>query len=167
MPRTGNNDSSYLYICGALCLPVIVTLIFALVTAVCVLDGVLSMLIGNAIFRDVHPSDYTDNRHASIIGAVGGCIASVAFSIIIPCLPILSYVAPFISVGYGAAVGAIGSAVLDAADIDIGHIDVRNATKAGAVGGAILIPIQLVMGLIFYLLGARTFDRRSDDRLLL
>ncbi|TDL27134.1 hypothetical protein BD410DRAFT_783325 [Rickenella mellea] len=130
---------------------VIFALNFGMVCANAALGGVINMILGNHILRIAHLSHYTSNIWACRIGAIGGPIAAIAFSVlnVIQCGPemagIIQILNLFISVALGAATGAIGCSILIKHHVELpGDIDVLHAARAGALGAAILGPGLLI-----------------------
>ncbi|KAF8992291.1 hypothetical protein BDQ17DRAFT_1332393 [Cyathus striatus] len=118
--------------------------------------------------------EYTDDLDASIIGAVGGCVASIPFGITFWFLPmVMVYCGTVILVAFSAAAGAIGSAILHAKNIET-HLNVVNATKAGAIGGvAIELIIFISIIVLLFLASLASFfidgigsihERRSEKK---
>ena len=120
---------------------------------------ILIRLTGNGILRSAHLAHYTDNASAAAIGATGGSVTSIIFSVFIKVTG--TGEAPFFkSLGgtilFSTLTGTIGCTILMHNDVDLGPIDVLHATRAGAVGGAVLglamavalLPILLVVSAI-------------------
>ncbi|KAF9552110.1 hypothetical protein CPC08DRAFT_714916 [Agrocybe pediades] len=140
------------YILAGLTSVVIVAIILGIYAAIGALDGTLCMLIGNGILRVSLLSHYTTDKFAAIIGSIGGSIT---------CLPFLSLSAlsnkkpkitfhdlPLLMLSgcaLGALIGTIGCAILKKHVQDlVGGIDVLHAARAGAVGGAIMVPANIL-----------------------
>jgi len=130
-------------------------------------NGAVIMLIGNGILRAAHLSHYTTNRVAAIIGAVGSLVAGAVLSIPINCVtvnqqdengrPRSSWTTYFTTVLVGTLTGTFGAAILKHYHFDLEGTDVLHATRAGALGGAILgsgvlFLIPLVVLAIFIIL---------------
>ena len=120
-------------------------------------------LIGNAILRAAHLAHYTDNAMAAAIGATGSPVAVLiigVFSQIVPTGEDGNVWWPFgllLYVGVMTLSGTLGAAILRHNHVDLRGIDVLHATRAGALGGAILGPgsllaaplILLGLGIVF------------------
>lgn len=124
---------------------------------------------GNAVLRKAGHSGYTDDRSAAMVGATGGVLSTLLFGLFSSLLsepaansmtsletpPVVVQLAS--SIVIGTLTGTIGSSILIFSDVDIGGLDVIHATRAGAVGGAImtlaaLIFIPIVLGMLVCLL---------------
>ncbi|KAF4613220.1 hypothetical protein D9613_010959 [Agrocybe pediades] len=144
------------YILAGLISVVIVAIILGCYAAIGALDGTLCMydssLIGNGILRVSLLSHYTTNKFAATIGAIGGSIT---------CLPLLLLSAlsnkkpkitlhdlPWLMLfgcALGALLGTLGCAILEKHVHDLpGGIDVLHAARAGAVGGTIMVPANIL-----------------------
>ncbi|PPQ87532.1 hypothetical protein CVT25_008534 [Psilocybe cyanescens] len=115
--------------------------------------GAVGILIGNGILRAAHLEHYTNNASAAAIGATGAIIASMAVGLLLQCLCIKTdeehpapwYISMSTTVVVHTLSGAIGTAILRRHHVDLGGIDVLHATRAGALGGAILGPGSIVI----------------------
>lgn len=121
------------------------------------------------MLRKAGHSGYTDDRSAAMVGAAGGVLSTLLFGLFSALLseptsssmsslenpPVIVQLAS--SVVIGTLTGTIGSSILVYSGVDIGGLDVIHATRAGAVGGAImtlaaLILIPIVLGMLVCLL---------------
>jgi len=121
-------------------------------------------LIGNGILRAAHLSHYTTNRVAAIIGAVGSLVAAPVIGIPLNCImgdqrdengrPRSSWTTILTTVLVGTLTGTLGAAVLKHNHFDLQGTDVLHATRAGALGGAILGPGAIfILPLVFLAIG--------------
>ncbi|RXW16765.1 hypothetical protein EST38_g9087 [Candolleomyces aberdarensis] len=112
-------------------------------------------LIGNAVLRRAGHSGYVDDKTAAAVGATGGTLATLCFGIFSsifskPRFNALSFEEPplpiqFVSsVVVGTLSGTFGSLILLRGHVDLHGLDVLHATRAGAVGGAIMTLAALV-----------------------
>ncbi|KDR76996.1 hypothetical protein GALMADRAFT_155688 [Galerina marginata CBS 339.88] len=112
-------------------------------------SGAAVVFIGNAIFRTVDPSHYTDNTSALAIGAAGGWLSSLLGALITSGIPIAAikadknherpwFISAFIHFLCAILAGATGGEILALYHVDVGGIDTLHAAFAGALGGAIL-----------------------------
>ncbi|KAF8809237.1 hypothetical protein BYT27DRAFT_7210234 [Phlegmacium glaucopus] len=111
--------------------------------------GAIALLTGNGILRAAHLAHYTSNASAAYIGGTYNEEGKETVPWYIQlCMHLL----------LSTLSGTIGCAVLLHRHVDLGGIDVLHATRAGALGGAILGPgsifvapwvISAVMFLIF------------------
>ena len=113
----------------------------------------ITRLIGNAILRAAHLAHYTDDASAAAIGATGGVIASIIVGIILHVVEDHWFIRLCSGVLASTLTGTIGCAILLHNHVDLGPIDVLHATRAGALGGAIIGPaMSFAVPLIFTLL---------------
>ena len=112
-------------------------------------------LTGNAPPQTLVPQDFTNNTSAAFIGVVGSLILSPPLYILhlrlIPRSPdywdqcisgmVLTI---FVFPPYSTVIGLIGSSVLLYCRVDLGGIDISNASIAGFFGGLLLIVPALV-----------------------
>ena len=123
----------------------------------------LVRLIGNGILRSAHLSHYTTNRVAAIIGAVGSLVAAPVIGTPLNCVtgnqqdengrPSLwiSYITTLL---FGTLSGTLGAAILKHNHFDLQGTDVLHATRAGALGGAIMGPGAIfLLPLVFLAIG--------------
>ena len=106
-------------------------------------------LTGNGILRAAHLAHYTNNASAALIGVVGSLISVFILWVFSPCIPktrdengnekIHGFIQTCMWLLHSTLCGTIGSAVLRG-HVDLGGIDILHATRAGALGGAILGP---------------------------
>ncbi|TDL17224.1 hypothetical protein BD410DRAFT_885729 [Rickenella mellea] len=133
------------------------TIVGVIVVVSSTAGGLLSMLIGNAIFRDAH-HPFVDNRDAACIGALGGFIAGVASLSLQICLGwttclrcetesgmkyffgVLHCLSSFL------LAGPVGYAILRyAVPVAIpANFDVKRAFISSAVGSAILVGARII-----------------------
>ncbi|KAJ2915719.1 hypothetical protein MD484_g4685, partial [Candolleomyces efflorescens] len=129
---------------------VIMALIF------CSALGAILVVIGNAVLRRAGHSGYVDDKTAAAVGATGGTLATLCFGIFSfifskPRINGLSFEEPPVliqlvsSVVIGTLSGTFGSLVLLHGHVDLHGLDVLHATRAGAVGGAIMTLAALVV----------------------
>jgi len=107
-------------------------------------------LTGNGILRAAHLAHYTSNASAAYIGAVGSLISIFILALFTPFFPKTYdeegrettpwYIRLCTYLLLCTLSGTIGCAVLLHNHVDLGGIDVLHATRAGALGGAILGP---------------------------
>jgi hypothetical protein len=113
-------------------------------------------LIGNGILRTAHLAHYTDNASAAAIGATGAIIATIITGIFIQCFPKDEngqppwFITLFSNILVSTLTGTIGCAILMHHHVDLGPIDVLHATRAGALGGAILGPGMILIIPLFF-----------------
>ncbi|KAH9474437.1 hypothetical protein JR316_0012896 [Psilocybe cubensis] len=114
--------------------------------------GAVAMLIGNGILRAAHLAHYTNNASAAAIGATGAVIAALALGLLLQFFqkpneerPTPWYVTMCTTVVVHTLSGAIGTSILQRHHVDLGGIDVLHATRAGALGGAILGPGSILL----------------------
>ncbi|KIM41328.1 hypothetical protein M413DRAFT_146551 [Hebeloma cylindrosporum] len=113
-------------------------------------------LVGNGILRAAHLAHYTNNASAAAIGATGAIIASLIMGIFLQCMPKDEngeppwFITLFVNVLACTLTGTIGCAILIHNHVDLGPIDVLHATRAGALGGAILGPGMIVILPLFF-----------------
>lgn len=117
-------------------------------------------MIGNAILRAAHLAHYTDNGMAAAIGATGSPVAVLILSFPSQFIPKDEegrppwYISIFFQTGLMALSAVLGAAILRHNHIDLHGTDVLHATRAGALGGAILGPgTILATPIIFLALG--------------
>ncbi|KAF9484049.1 hypothetical protein BDN70DRAFT_917930 [Pholiota conissans] len=136
---------------GLLLIVLVIIPMFALSFALAAANGAVMLLAGNGILRAAHHAHYTpSNAIAAEIGAVGGVLSGLIFGFLAQCLPTdedgrLWW--PFSMAGsviVGTLSGAIGTAILNKHNVDLKGIDLLHATRAGALGGTILGPGQIV-----------------------
>lgn len=110
-------------------------------------------LTGNGILRAAHFANYTNNTSAAFIGAVGSLISVFILALFTSCIPIPKtgdargnqkakapwYIQICTYLLLSTLSGTTGSAIL-LHNHDLGGIDILHATRAGALGGAILGP---------------------------
>jgi hypothetical protein len=111
-------------------------------------------LIGNGILRAAHLSHYTTNRVAAIIGAVGSLVAVLVIGIPLNCVTgnqqdengrLPSWITYITTLLVGTLSGTLGAAILKHNHFDLQGTDVLHATRAGALGGAILGPGTILL----------------------
>ena len=143
-------------------------------------------LTGNGILRAAHFAHYTNNASAALIGVVGSLISVFILGLFRPCIPktrdekgnekIHWSIQACMCLLLSTLSGTIGSAVLLRGHVDLGGIDILHATRAGALGGAILGPGSVliapwVLATIFFVfspvwlaisMGARWVGERSS-----
>ncbi|KAJ2933346.1 hypothetical protein H1R20_g3761, partial [Candolleomyces eurysporus] len=121
-------------------------------------NGAIWMLAGNGILRAAHLPGYTTNSVAASVGAVGAIFAVMIVAVAISCLPCSNsedqpwYIRIAGTVLSGTLAGVLGFKILEK-HIDMKGLDLVHATRAGALGGAIIGPgaiilIPLVVGFI-------------------
>lgn len=116
----------------------------------------LTRLIGNGILRAAHLAHYTNNASAAAIGATGAIVASLSIGIFMQCIPKDEndqppwFISMFVNVLVSTLTGTIGSAILIRHHVDLGPIDILHATRAGALGGAILGPGMILIVPLFF-----------------
>jgi hypothetical protein len=82
---------------------------------------------------------------------VGGILSSLCTSIVFSIFPTDNegnqnfVVSMFRTVFFGALSGTIGASLLLSYKVDLGGIDVLHATRAGALGGTIIIPGSILL----------------------
>ncbi|KAF8815645.1 hypothetical protein BYT27DRAFT_7333860 [Phlegmacium glaucopus] len=173
-PIVGLNDISVLIWIGLRLAPVAILIVIGCVAllgfsfALTASTGAIALLTGNGILRAAHLAHYTSNASAAYIGAVGCLISTFILAIFTSFVPktynkegkeiVPWYVQLCTHLLLSTLSGTIGCAVLLHLHVDLGGIDVLHATRAGALGGAILGPgsifvvpwvISAVMFLIF------------------
>jgi hypothetical protein len=113
-------------------------------------------LAGNGILRAAHLPGYTTNAVAASVGAVGAIVAIMIVSIAFSCVSNSEeqpwYISMAATVLSSTLTGVLGFKILQK-HIDMKGLDLIHATRAGALGGAILGPgaiivIPLVLGVI-------------------
>ncbi|KAF5313381.1 hypothetical protein D9611_008620 [Ephemerocybe angulata] len=127
----------------------------AIILAFCSGFGAILVYTGNAVLRETGHPGYTDDQTAASVGATGGIMATACFGLftsllseprttgaVIQSPPVLIQLSS--SVVIGTLSGTIGSAVLLHKHVDLGGFDILHATRAGALGGAILTLATLV-----------------------
>ncbi|KAF8159298.1 hypothetical protein B0H34DRAFT_806959 [Crassisporium funariophilum] len=143
--------------------PVVILVAFGVIMclvipfAIAAANGAIMMLIGNGILHAARLPHYTDNASAAYIGAVGILIASLIVALVMQCVPSCTvynqrtgeqepawYVTMTTTLVASTLAGTIGCAILLHNKVDIGGIDVLHATRAGALGGAILGPGSII-----------------------
>jgi hypothetical protein len=120
-------------------------------------------LIGNGILRAAHLSHYTTNRVAAIIGAVGSLVAAPVIGIPLNCVTgnqqdengrPSSWISYITTLLLGTLSGTLGAAILKHNYFNLEGTDVLHATRAGALGGAILGPGAIfLLPLVFLAIG--------------
>ncbi|KAF6751066.1 hypothetical protein DFP72DRAFT_498158 [Ephemerocybe angulata] len=138
-----------LYIfCICVGVAVLASIILGLSFGLSAANGAIFMLIGNAILRAAHLPGYTGNPEAAAVGAVGGIFAVICIGIVFSsCVPQTEmteqgpqhawYFRMAATVLAGTVTGPIGCSIMRR-HMDLKGLDVLHATRAGAVGGAVM-----------------------------
>ncbi|KAF9243524.1 hypothetical protein BU15DRAFT_59893 [Melanogaster broomeanus] len=136
-------------------------LIIALIASIGALSGFLSIIIGHSILRATHHAGYDVPLSSSMkVGAEGGAIVTLAF---ITCLPlwlqlgyqenkmqraILRLINAAFSVAMSAASCALGVVLLHRHAPQVLTLSITHATRAGALGAAILVSLTALQSLV-------------------
>lgn len=111
-------------------------------------------MTGNGVLRAAYLAHYTDNRSAAAIGSLGAIVSGLVLFFPFRLLDIDLDNPPMLfkiilSVVQHTLSGALGSSILLIFHVDLGPIDVLHATRAGAVGGAILGGLVWTLELVY------------------
>jgi len=154
-----------LFILMGIGMAVMIGLGLALSFGIAAANGAIMLLIGNVVLKATNHAGYTDNGSAAAVGAVGAVFASMIVGTVSGIFPKSGggdgeepkhpfYVQVISAVLVGTLSGAIGCSILRRAGHALGGLNVLHATRAGAVGGAILAPAAiLIVPVVLFVMG--------------